>query len=178
MVVCVSWMFNSHQKFSLLQCFGSMTYWGGSGSGSADPCLWLMDQDPVSDPDPGSGSCYRHWPSSCHQKIIWTQVYLDFYLLIAHLMFFEHVQLIFRSCSSNLPIVFILSTHHVHFPLMFIFPSCSFPSHAHLSQLISVHHALLPPSPPHHRPSSSLQPSILFTCSIGLLLWTTCWTPG
>jgi hypothetical protein len=68
-------------------------------------------------------------------------------------MFFEHVQLIFRSCSSNLPIVFILSTHHVHFPLMFIFPSCSFPSHAHLSQLISVHHALLPPSPP---PSQAL----------------------
>ncbi len=45
------------------QCCGSMTFWGGSGSGSADPCLWLMD------PDPGSGSCYfRHWPSRCQQK--------------------------------------------------------------------------------------------------------------
>ncbi len=44
------------------QCCGSMPFSGGSGSGSADPCLWLMDPDPV--PDPGSGSCYfRHWPS-------------------------------------------------------------------------------------------------------------------
>ncbi len=28
------------------QCCGSMTFWCGSGSGSADPSLWLMDQDP------------------------------------------------------------------------------------------------------------------------------------
>jgi hypothetical protein len=34
------------------QCCGSMTFWGGSGSGSADPCLWLVDPDPDSDPDP------------------------------------------------------------------------------------------------------------------------------
>ncbi len=26
-----------------MQCCGSMTFWGGSGSGSADPCLWLME---------------------------------------------------------------------------------------------------------------------------------------
>jgi len=57
------------------QCSGSMTFWGGSGSGSSDPCFWLMDpdSDPDSDsdpdPDPGSGSCYfRHWPSECQQK--------------------------------------------------------------------------------------------------------------
>ncbi len=50
------------------QCCGSMTFWGGSGSGSADPCLWLMDPD--TDPDPGSISCcfFRHWPSRCQQK--------------------------------------------------------------------------------------------------------------
>ena len=38
-------------------------FWGGSGSGSADPCLFLVDPDPdsVPDPDPGSASCYfRH----------------------------------------------------------------------------------------------------------------------
>ncbi len=31
-----------------------MTFWCGSGSGpgSADPCLWLMDPDPDADPDP------------------------------------------------------------------------------------------------------------------------------
>ncbi len=32
--------------FRFLQCSGSMTFWCGSGSGSADPCLWLMDPDP------------------------------------------------------------------------------------------------------------------------------------
>ncbi len=31
------------------QCCGSMTFW--CGSGSADPCLGLMDPDPDSDPD-------------------------------------------------------------------------------------------------------------------------------
>ncbi len=35
-------------KHRLHQCCGSMTFWGGSGS--ADPCLGLMDPD--SDPDP------------------------------------------------------------------------------------------------------------------------------
>jgi hypothetical protein len=34
------------------QCCGSMTFWCGSGSGSADPCRWLMDPDPNADPDP------------------------------------------------------------------------------------------------------------------------------
>jgi hypothetical protein len=33
-----------------LQCCGSMTFW--CGSGSADPCLWLLDPDPDPDPDP------------------------------------------------------------------------------------------------------------------------------
>ncbi len=33
-----------------IQCCGSMTFWCGSGSGSADPCLWLMDPDPYPDP--------------------------------------------------------------------------------------------------------------------------------
>ncbi len=28
------------------QCCGSMAFWGGSGSESADPCRWLMDPDP------------------------------------------------------------------------------------------------------------------------------------
>jgi hypothetical protein len=28
-----------------------MIFWFGSGSGSADPCLWLMDPDPDADPD-------------------------------------------------------------------------------------------------------------------------------
>jgi len=28
------------------QCSESMTFWGGSGSGSSDPCFWLVDPDP------------------------------------------------------------------------------------------------------------------------------------
>jgi hypothetical protein len=34
------------------QWCGSMTFWCGSGSGSADPCLWLIDPDSDLDPDP------------------------------------------------------------------------------------------------------------------------------
>ncbi len=37
----------SNKKFTFTHCFRSMTFWGGSGSGSADPCLWLMDPDPA-----------------------------------------------------------------------------------------------------------------------------------
>ncbi len=37
-----------HGNRPKFQCCGSMTFWGGSGSGSSDPCLWLMDPD--SDP--------------------------------------------------------------------------------------------------------------------------------
>ncbi len=37
---------------SFYQCCGSMTFWGGSGSGPSNPCLWLMDSDPDPDPDP------------------------------------------------------------------------------------------------------------------------------
>ncbi len=32
------------------QCCESMAFWCGSGSGSADPCLWPMDPDPDADP--------------------------------------------------------------------------------------------------------------------------------
>ena len=41
---------------TLKQCCRSMTFWGGSetGSGSADPRLWLIDPD-QNDPDP------QHW---------------------------------------------------------------------------------------------------------------------
>ena len=54
------------------QCCGSMTFWGGSGSGSTDPCFWEM----YPDPDPGSGSCYfRHWASRCQQKTNLTQFF-------------------------------------------------------------------------------------------------------
>ncbi len=47
------------------------------GSGSADPCLWLMN------PDLGSGSCYfRHWPLRCQQET-------NFYFFIFSLLLLE-----------------------------------------------------------------------------------------
>jgi hypothetical protein len=61
-------------NISSYQCSGSMKFWGGSGSG--DPCLWLVDPDP----DPGSGSCYfSHWPSRCQQK---TNFWHNFFCLL------------------------------------------------------------------------------------------------
>ncbi len=70
-------------------CCGSMIFWGGSGSGSADPCLWLMDPD--SDPYPGSGSCcFRHWPSRCQKK---TNFLTQFFLLIT---FWSCIYIIFQ----------------------------------------------------------------------------------
>ncbi len=44
------WQYNDknktgHNIHSFFQCCGSRTFWGGSGS--ADPCLWLMDPDPA-----------------------------------------------------------------------------------------------------------------------------------
>jgi hypothetical protein len=63
-----------------------MTFWGGSGS--ADPCLWLMD------PDPGSESCYfRHWPSRCQQKNkFFHTIYSAFYFLKLHLHHFSNIK--------------------------------------------------------------------------------------
>ncbi len=34
------------------QCWGSVTFWCGSRSGSRDPYLWLVDPDPAPTPDP------------------------------------------------------------------------------------------------------------------------------
>jgi hypothetical protein len=83
-----------HTFLSFLQCCGSMTFWGGSGSGSADPCLWIMDPDTDSDPDPGSGSCYfRHWPSRCQQETYFlTQFFSTYYFLKLHLHHFWKIK--------------------------------------------------------------------------------------
>jgi hypothetical protein len=39
----------ARQKNSI-QCWGSVTFWCGSGSGFPDPYLWLMDPDPALEP--------------------------------------------------------------------------------------------------------------------------------
>ncbi len=47
------------------QCCGSMTFWCGSGCGSADPCPWALTNRSGC----GSGSCSFHqWPSRRQQK--------------------------------------------------------------------------------------------------------------
>ncbi len=67
------------------QCCGSMTFW--CGSGSADPCLWLMY------PDPGSGSCYFcHWPSRCLQKTNSFLIFSAYYFLKVHLHYFSKIK--------------------------------------------------------------------------------------
>ncbi len=38
------------ERSTCRQCSGSMTF--RCGSGSADPCLWLIDPDPDADPNP------------------------------------------------------------------------------------------------------------------------------
>ena len=60
------------------------------GSGSADPCLWLMDPDP----DPGSGSCFfRHWPSRCSQKNNFClNIFSAYYFLKVHLHHFSKIK--------------------------------------------------------------------------------------
>ncbi len=63
----------SHGIYVSKQCSGSMTYWSGSGSGSADPCL-----------------CYfRHWPS---RKLIFIS-----FLLIT---FWRNFFIIFQKIKS------------------------------------------------------------------------------
>ncbi len=85
------------RKHRLKQCSGSMTFWGVSGSGSSDPCFWLMD------PDPGSGSCYfRHWPSRCLQKLIFNNIFSAYYFLKVHLHHF--CMMIEGSGSGSIPL--------------------------------------------------------------------------
>ncbi len=75
------------------QYCGSMTFWCGSGSRSADPCLWLMDPDPY----PGSGSCYfRHRPSRCQQK---TNLFLIFSAKYG--TFWRYIYIIFSKIKSQ-----------------------------------------------------------------------------
>ncbi len=73
------WMF--------LPVFRIHDIWGGSGS--SDPCFWLMDPDP----EPGSGSCYfRHWPSTCQQKPNFNTIFSAYYFLKVHLHHFSKIK--------------------------------------------------------------------------------------
>ncbi len=67
--------------------YGSTTL--GSGSGSSDPCFWLMDPD--SDPESGS-CCFLHWPSRCQQKTIFNKKFSAYYFLKVHLHHFSKIK--------------------------------------------------------------------------------------
>ncbi len=71
------------------QCSGSMTFWGGSGSGSSDPCFWLMDPDSDPDPDPAIFVIDLQHAS---KKIIFNTIFSAYYFLKVHLHNFSKIK--------------------------------------------------------------------------------------
>ncbi len=65
------------------QCRGSMTFWCGSGSGSTDPCLWLMDPDPAIFVIDLQDAC---------KKLIFNTIFSAYYLLKVHLHHFSKIK--------------------------------------------------------------------------------------
>ncbi len=79
------------QTTSLKQCCGSMTFW--CGSGSVDPCLWLMDpdSDPDADPDP---SIFIIDLQDANKKLMFFKVFL-------HITFWRYFYIIFQEKKSK-----------------------------------------------------------------------------
>ncbi len=69
------------------QCCGSMTFWCGSGSGSADPCQWLMDSDP--DPDP---AIFVIDLQDANKKLSFLKKISTYYFLKVHLHHFLKIK--------------------------------------------------------------------------------------
>ncbi len=69
------------------QCSGSITFWGGSGSG--DPCLWLMDPDPESDPDP---AIFVIDLQDASKKLNFNTIFSAYYFLKVHLHHFSKIK--------------------------------------------------------------------------------------
>ncbi len=70
-----------------------MTLWCGSGSGSADPCLWLMDQDPA---------VFVMDPQDANKKLLITNLKKSFsayYFLKVHLHHFSKINV--KKTSQN-----------------------------------------------------------------------------
>ncbi len=66
-----------------MQCSGSMTFWGGSGSGSSDTCFWLIDPDPailVIDLQRAS------------KKLIFNLIFSAYYFLKVHIHHFSKIK--------------------------------------------------------------------------------------
>jgi hypothetical protein len=67
------------------QCSGSMPFWGGSGSGSADPCLWLIDPDP----DP---AIFVIDLRDASKNLIFNTIFFAYYFLKVHLHHFSKIK--------------------------------------------------------------------------------------
>ncbi len=62
-----------------------MTFWDGSGSGSADPCLWPMDPDP----DP---AIFVIDLQDASKKLIFNTIFSAYYFLKVHLHHFSKIK--------------------------------------------------------------------------------------
>ncbi len=74
-------------KQSRIQCCGFMAFWCGSGSGSADPCLWLMDPDP----DP---AIFVIDLQDANKKLIKKKSFFDY-------LFWRYINIIFKDKKSK-----------------------------------------------------------------------------
>ncbi len=71
--------------WKIKQCSGSMIFWGGSGSGSLDPCFWIMDPDP----DP---AIFVIDLQDASKKLISNTIFSAYYFLKVHLHHFSKIK--------------------------------------------------------------------------------------
>ncbi len=62
-----------------------MTFWGGSGSGSSDPCFWLMDPDPDT-------AIFVIDLQDASKKLIFNTIFSAYYFLKVHLHHFSKIK--------------------------------------------------------------------------------------
>ncbi len=104
------YFFESFRKISCVinkffhQCSGSMTFWGGSGSGSADPCLWLMDPDPA---------VFVIDLQDASKKLIFNTIFSAYYFLKVHFHHFSKIKSQKESQNRRNPGFFLLFLHDV-----------------------------------------------------------------
>jgi hypothetical protein len=81
-------------RVCIKQCCGSMTFW--CGSGSADPCISLMDPDPDSDPYP---AIFTIDLQDANKKLIYKKSFLR--ILLFESTFTHHFRKIKSQKSSH-----------------------------------------------------------------------------
>jgi hypothetical protein len=84
-----------HSWHCTYQCCGSVTFWCGSGSGSAsaDPCLSLMDPDSNPDPDAiPDPAIFVMGLQDANKKLILEKSFVAFYFLKVHFTSFSKIK--------------------------------------------------------------------------------------